>query len=50
MENGREKWINIFYNSKKIVDSQITEFRPFLDVKTLEKPHLLKRWHVTVEN
>jgi len=35
---------------KEIVDSQIMQFRPFLGIETFEKYHILKKWHVTVEN
>jgi hypothetical protein len=37
--------IKIPYNFKEIVKSQITEFKPFLGIKTLRKCHILKRWH-----
>jgi hypothetical protein len=38
--------IRFSYNFKEIVGSQITEFRPFPYIYTLEKCHLLKLWHV----
>jgi hypothetical protein len=38
------------YNFNKIVSSQVTKFMSFLGIETLGKCHILKMWHVTVEN
>jgi hypothetical protein len=34
----------------QFLDSQIMKFKQFISIETLEKCHLLKMWHVRIEN